>query len=103
MDAAVAALIGGAIGAAASLGGGWIQQHHQSRRERVRVAADLAIANYKESMEIAKKYYGRVSSLTAFVVYQAEFLEFLSKGPTTPARIKEFNRQQNEILKVLGE
>jgi hypothetical protein len=103
MDAALAALIGGAIGSAASLGGSWIQQHHQSRRDRERVAADLAIANYKQSVEIAAKIGARVPSLSTFLIYQAEFLELLSKGPITPARIREFRRQHDENSKALSE
>jgi predicted alpha/beta-fold hydrolase len=104
MDAALAALIGGAIGSAASLGGSWIQQYHQSRRDRERVAADLAIANYKQSMEIAGKAGGaRVQPLSTFLIYQAEFLELLSKGPITSARVREFKRHYDEISKALSE
>ena len=103
MDAALAALIGGEIGSAASLGGSWIQQYHQSRRDRERVAADLAITNYKQNVEIAARLGARVPSLSTFLIYQAEFLELLAKGPITPARIREFRRQQDEISKALSD
>ncbi|HEY9135617.1 MAG TPA: hypothetical protein VIM85_07470, partial [Pseudomonadales bacterium] len=47
MDAAIAGLIGGLVGASASLLGLWLQQHYQSKRERFKVAAELGLAEFK--------------------------------------------------------
>ncbi len=47
MDAALAALIGAAIGAVASLGGAWIQQRHQTARERVKMATELGVTDHR--------------------------------------------------------
>ena len=54
MDAAIAGLMGGLVGAGASLLGLVIQQHYQTKRERVKVGADLALSEYQRDLELAK-------------------------------------------------
>jgi len=48
MDAAVAALIGAGIGVVGSLGASWLQQRHQTRRDRLKLATELAAADRNE-------------------------------------------------------
>jgi hypothetical protein len=48
----LSALVGGLTAVAASLGTVWLQGSAQDRRERVKVAKDIAMADYKERMEL---------------------------------------------------
>ena len=100
MDAAVAALLGAAIGTVGSLGGVWIQQHHQSRRERIKVAADLGLADYNGQVELlkGKSENFRLPPMSAYVMFHAEFLDALSKGEITPEVIQRLNKKQEDLM-----
>ena len=100
MDAAIAALIGAAVGAVGSFGAMWIQQRHQTRRERLKLAADLGLADYKEQVENASKYTAptKVPPLSAYVMYHADFLDELAKGEITPATIQRLHKRQQLLM-----
>lgn len=99
MDAAIAGLIGGVIGAGASLLGLVIQQHYQTKRERVKVAADLGLAEYQHDLQLAKAAGGAlVAPLGSYVISHARLLEELSKGPMTPEQVKVLSDEQKNIL-----
>lgn len=99
MDAAIAGLIGGLIGAAASLLGLLIQQNHQTKREQVKVASDLGLAEYQRDLELAKAAGGAmVAPLASYVISHARILELLAKGPITPEQIKALSDEKEKIL-----
>jgi len=100
MDAALAALLGAAIGAAGSVAGLWIQQRHQTRRERLKVAADLGLADYNAQLELARKRQepSRLPPMSAYVMYHAEFLDALTKGEVTPTIIQRLQKRQEELM-----
>jgi hypothetical protein len=99
MDAAVAGLIGGLIGAGASLLGLVIQQHFQAKRERMKIAADLGLVEYQRDLELAKVAGGgNVAPLSAYVISHARLLEEMSKGPITPDTVKALTEERNKVL-----
>ena len=99
MDAAIAGLVGGLVGAAASLLGLLIQQHYQTKRERVKVAADLGVAEYQRDLELAKAAGGGfVAPLAAYVIFNVRLLELLAKGPITPAQVKALSEEKKKVL-----
>jgi hypothetical protein len=100
MDAALAALLGAAIGTAGSFGAMWIQQLHQSRRERLKLAADLGLADYKQEVEFASKRQAvtRLPPMSAFVLYHAEFLDELANGEITPETIQRLSAKQKKLM-----
>lgn len=100
MDAAVAALLGAAIGAVASLGGAWIQQRHQTRRERLKLAADLGLADHARDYAMIKDRRAVMPPVSAYIAYHAEFLDALAKGPITAAQVHQMNERQDELLKA---
>jgi hypothetical protein len=105
MDAAVAALIGAAIGTLGSLGSTWVQQRHQSRRERLKVAADLGLADYKETLELAKAQPGSsaVPPMSCFVAYHADILNALADGGLDTERLAAIDAKQMEVLRATAE
>ncbi|MDP1926505.1 MAG: hypothetical protein Q8K57_17170 [Thiobacillus sp.] len=100
MDAAIAALLGTGIGAVASFGAMWIQQKNQTRRDRLKVAADLGLADYKGQIELAKLQNkgAKLPPLSAYVMYHAEFLDALSDEEVTPEVIKRLNEKQAKLM-----
>jgi len=100
MDAAIAALLGTTIGATASFGAMWIQQRHQTRRDRLKVAADLGLADHNGQIELAKRGNTEmvIPPLSAYVLYHAEFLDALADGKITPEVIKCFKDKQAELM-----
>ncbi len=102
MDAAVAALIGAAIGAAGSIGGMWLQQRHQTRRERLKVAADLAISDHNSTLELAKAAGARadVAPLSSYVIFHAQMLDCIADGDITAAKVTEIKTKLDDVLAV---
>ena len=99
MDAAIAGLVGGVVGAGASLLGLVIQQHYQTKRERVKVAAELGLAEYQRDLELAKAAGGGlVAPLAGYVISHARLLEELSKGHITPEQVKTLSEEKKKIL-----
>ncbi len=100
MDAALAALLGTALGAAGSFGVMWIQQQHQNRRERLKLAADLGLADYNRQLELAKNNQEpmRFPPISAYVMYYAEFLDALANGEITPEIIQCLQNKQEQLM-----
>jgi hypothetical protein len=98
MDAAAAALLGALIGAAASIGVMWIQQRHQTKRDLLRVAADLAREDWKNRLELLSQRGGKMPPVSAFVHYHAKVLEAMANGTFTPDTVKRLSEEQEQIL-----
>jgi hypothetical protein len=101
MDPALAALLGAAIGSLGSFAGMWIQQRHQTRRDRLKLAADLGLADYKENLANLKtKQQGsfRVPPVSAYVLYHAQFLDALAAGDVTPEVVQRLHSKQEELM-----
>jgi hypothetical protein len=99
MDAAVAALLGAAIGAAGVVGAAWVQQWQQTQRELARTAADLAIADFAQEVERKNRTGGVLAPMSIYVGYHASVLRAVAQGKfdvdvEAVARI-------NEVQKVL--
>lgn len=101
MDTAIAGFLGALIGAGASLFGLAIQQHYQTKRERLKIAADLGLGEYKHDLELAKSAgAGCVAPISAYVIYHARLLEELSNGCLNQETIKVLTEERNNILAV---
>ena len=99
MSAAVAALLGALIGAAASVITIIIQQRYQNKRELIKIASDLALADYMRRCEvIAGNGGGRMPPISAFVHYHAQVIERMAAGTFTPEVIKGLSEEHERIL-----
>lgn len=99
MDAALAALLGALLGAVASMGAMWIQQRHQTKRDLLKIAAELANEDWKQRFDIQSKH-GRVSMppVSVFVHYHAKVLEAMANGTYSPELIKKLSEEQELII-----
>lgn len=100
MDAAIYGLIGAVIGALASVGGMYVQQKQQNRRDRLKIAVDLAIQEYSRDLELAKAKNGGafVAPLDSYVICHANLLDALAEGIVTPEKIREMTSERDKIL-----
>ena len=91
MDATIAALVGAAIGGFSPLVVTHLQQRAQDKRERMKMAVDLALADQARRIELATRAGGAVAipPIAAYVMTQFEMLEAMANGSLTPEEIAE--------------
>jgi len=77
-----------------------IQQRYQNKRELLKIAADLALQDYKRRFELLEKSGGpvRMPPISAFVHYQLRVLEHMAAGTFTPETIKTLSEEYDHIL-----
>jgi hypothetical protein len=99
MSAGVAALLGALIGAVASMGAMWIQQRHQTKRDLLKIAAELAHKDWKQRYEIQSKHgQVRMPPVSVFVHYHAKVLEAMANGTYSPEMVKRLGEEQEAII-----
>ena len=103
MSATVAALLGALIGAAASILTIIIQQRYQNKRELLKVASDLALADYKQRFDVASKIGGNMPPISAFVHYHVKVLEHMAAGTFSRETIEALSRENTDILRAYAE
>ncbi|MEQ1546439.1 hypothetical protein [Methyloglobulus sp.] len=99
MSTTIAALLGALIGSSASIVTMIIQQRYQNKRELLKIAADLALQDYKRRFDLLKDNgEGRMPPISAFVHYQMQVLEHMSAGSFNPETIKSLSEEYEHIL-----
>jgi NhaP-type Na+/H+ or K+/H+ antiporter len=101
MDAAVAALCGAAIGALTTVAGTWLSQRHQTRRERLKIAVDLGIADHAYFMADAKAKGGLLPPVALYVAYHADMLDAIHAGTFDAEAVARIEARQLELIKAL--
>jgi hypothetical protein len=100
-------LAGALIGAGASIATVTVQAHYQARRERIRVAVDAGIEDYKGALELSKRHSGprplQLFPLSAYIHFHAEMLGALEAGPMSPEALREIYRRFVKVRKVIRE
>lgn len=101
MNNAVAGFLGAIIGAGASLIGLAIQQHYQTKRERVKLASDLALSDYQYSIEVFKHTgRGKISPVCAHVIYHSWVLDEMAKGKIDKEKMEKIIEEFKELMEV---
>jgi len=101
MSATLAALLGALVGAAASMGAMWIQQRHQTKRDLLKIAAELAQEDWKQRFDILSKH-GAVNMppVSVFVHYHAKVLEAMANGTYSPEMIQQLSEAQEAVMEA---
>lgn len=106
MDAAVAGLLGTALGAVlgagGALGAAWIQQGHQTRRERLKAAADLGLADFNQRVKLVERDGGPLLPLSVFVAYHADVLEVIAKRSFDPEAVAAIDQRQIALIRAIN-
>jgi hypothetical protein len=98
MNTAVAGFLGALIGAGASLLGLVIQQHYQTKRERMKIAADLGLSEYQSGLELVFKRGGTLPPVSAFILFHARLLEEMSKGKIDVEKMKKLGNEHDALM-----
>jgi hypothetical protein len=98
-------LIGALIGAGASIAAQFIQARFQSRRDRLKLITDMALADHKHTFEVAQKM-GRPTlmyPLPVYVHYHAGLLALLEDNALTPEALRNLKEKNREIMDMMEE
>jgi hypothetical protein len=102
--ALISGLIGALIGASASLGGLWLQNVYQNRRESTRLLYDTAYKDYELRIEHREQ---NIAPFPVLLDYHQQMMSLVHKGELTPDLVtKIFIRQgamEAAVLKALRE
>jgi hypothetical protein len=96
---AFAALAGALIGSLAPVVVGIIQSRAEHKRERMRLAATLAIDDQRAAIEIVKlNGHGSIPPLSTFVAYHADVLALVAAGKSiTPKDMIELRKRGRAV------
>ena len=96
-------LFGAVIGAGALIVAQVIQASFQSRRDRLKLITDMALAEHKHVFEIGLKMGRPVSMypLTVFVHYHAGLLDLLEHNAMTPDALRALKEKNREIMDMM--
>ncbi len=104
----ITGFIGALIGAAASIVTTYLQNKSQNKRERMKLVSDLALEDFKLSLEMAK-HSGKpftIMPITVYSHYHSKLLEALESGDLDEDRIvklTEANKKVIESIKKVSE
>lgn len=97
MVSLISGFVGAIIGAAGSVLTILIREHFQSKRDRNRVAADLAMRDYELAMEHSKRIPGVVNvyPLVSYFIYHRKLIDLMEeRDPSLDELMKFFNEQK---------
>lgn len=103
MDAAIAALIGAGIGVVGSLGGAFIQQRAQSKREMMTAAVALGRADYEADLANAQAGGGRaiLCPVDIYVAHHFNVLEAVAAGGYGSAEMDAVIAKRDALVAAL--
>ena len=99
----LSAFVGAIIGALASIGTVWIQAKTQANRDRVKHAAEMALFDYKTTIERAEKS-GKdclIPPISTYLHYHHELTKALEKSGINPEVLARISEENDKILKSL--
>jgi gas vesicle protein len=101
----IAGFLGTIVGAAASVLTIWIQQKSQSKRDKIKLASEMAKQDQKFMYDVVKEQ-GHNGSLLPIAVYQHyhfELLTALEKGKLTDEKIVEITTENKKLISKILE
>jgi hypothetical protein len=103
MDPLLSGLIGALIGGGATVLAVWIQASSQAKRERIRIVTEIAMADYKYAVELARDAgkYGKIPPATLYFHYHLELAKLMESGTITSSGLEKLTRENREIYQVI--
>lgn len=101
--AGLGAIVGGLITGIATITATHMQQRAQNRRDLVRMAVDLGMAEYAQDAALARDHAAQgqrshIAPLATYVLYFAETLNLLNEGNVTPDAIRALETKKEALL-----
>jgi hypothetical protein len=100
---AITGFLGALVGAAASVATIWVQARIKDRRDRIKQAAELGMAEFNAQLEIARGRPGPVPVPPpwAYVWFHWDVLKAMEAGDLSEAKIKEIKDRCNATFKTV--
>ncbi len=96
--------LGGAfIGSVASIAALVIQSRFQDRRERMRLAAQIAMEEYKFQADLISKNTGggTLQGIATYIHYHIGLMALIEQGKLTPESHKQLMDKNGEMIKAI--
>jgi hypothetical protein len=99
----ISGFVGAVIGSASSLIAIWLQGLLQDRRERRKLATDLALEHYKFMVKTAadSKRPFTLLPLVVYVHYHTELLKLIDAQALTPEAIEHLDRENKRLIEAI--
>ena len=103
MDSAIAGLLGGLVGALASFGGMWLQNHYQAKRERAKSVLEFATQNRQQDIHLAvsRGTRAKIPPAAAYVYLHAAILELIEADGASADNIQKLVEESKPTMKML--
>jgi hypothetical protein len=99
MESLIIGVIGAFIGAGASILTIWIQTRSQANRDRMRLVMELALEDYKQTIELARAT-GRpfnAPPVTLYLHYHLELAKLMEKGSLNTVELEILTRENRDL------
>ncbi|WP_338799621.1 hypothetical protein V9K81_09995 [Pseudomonas monteilii] len=105
MDAAVAGLVGAAVGSVATLLGQWIQAHYTQKREKQKLLLEAAIQNRAQDISVilGRNEMKRAAPMAAYILHQQVMNKLVESGKLSAADVEKAFAQHLLDSKRLSE
>lgn len=100
MDAAVAGLIGAAIGSSTTLITVWIQAYYLAKRERAKFVMEFAAADRREHMQEAVRQEKRVAlaPVSVFAKYHDRLMTLIEQGKLNEKELHKLSKETHSMF-----
>jgi hypothetical protein len=86
-------LLGAVVGGLSSFAAVWIQSRKQDRRERLRHAAELALADYN-----FRAKHTDTMAMSVFLAYQVNLMDLIERDKLTPETFRALSADHDELI-----
>lgn len=103
MDSAIAGLLGGLVGALASFGGMWLQNHYQAKRERAKSVLEFATQNRQQDIHLAvsRGTRAKIPPAAAYVYLHTAILQLIESDEASAEKIQNLVEESKKTMKML--
>jgi uncharacterized membrane protein len=102
MESLIAGFVGAVVGALASILTVLIQARTQAQRDRLKLAAELALQEFKVHVELSQNKRGssQIMPVTVYLYYHLELAKLMERDGVTHANLKSLNHRLESIERV---
>ena len=97
MDSGIAALIGALLGGGFTLFVNWIQQQHQTKREFLKIAYELAKVDYATAKDYTPKG-GKIVPIEAYLAYYMEYAKIIQDKNFQIEDLEKIRSVQRKVM-----
>jgi DNA repair exonuclease SbcCD ATPase subunit len=100
----ISGFMGAIIGALSSIVAIWIQQKAQSKRDKLKLASEMAKDDHKLAHELAKEHNirAKIFPVLTYQHFHYEILSALENGKLNDKKLQEIQNKNKELIDALN-